>query len=63
MGTYRLILAVGRNTYLRGKGIMHGKLFGIVTLARSQGRETDPSEFAKYLNVSYLAGGRRFGMG
>jgi hypothetical protein len=38
-----LVPMVGRDTYLRGKGIMHGKLLGLVTVARSEGPETDLS--------------------
>lgn len=45
---------VGRDTYLRGTGIMHGKLLGLVTVARSQGPETDLSELATYLNDAVL---------
>jgi hypothetical protein len=49
-----LVPMVGRDTYLRGKGIMHGKLLGLVTVARSQGPETDLSELATYLNDAVL---------
>jgi hypothetical protein len=45
---------VGRDTYLRGKGIMHGKLLGVVTVARSHGPETDISELVTYLNDAVL---------
>jgi hypothetical protein len=45
---------VGRDTYLRGKGVMHGKLLGLVTVARSEGPETDLSELATYLNDAVL---------
>jgi hypothetical protein len=45
---------VGRDIYLRGKGIMHGKLLGLVTVARSEGSETDLSELATYLNDAVL---------
>jgi hypothetical protein len=45
---------VGRDTYLRGKGIMHGKLLGLVTVARSEGPETDLSGLATYLNDAVL---------
>jgi len=41
---------VGRDTYLGGKGIMHGKLLGLVTVAHTQGPETDLSELVTYLN-------------
>lgn len=45
---------VGRDIYLRGKGIMHGKLLGLVTVARSEGTETDLSELSTYLNDAVL---------
>jgi hypothetical protein len=45
---------VGRDTYLRGKGIMHGKLLGLVTVVRSEGPETDMSELVTYLNDAVL---------
>ena len=45
---------VGRDTYLQGKGLMHGKLLGLVTVARSEGPETDLSELATYLNDAVL---------
>jgi hypothetical protein len=45
---------VGRDTYMRGKGIMGGKLLGVVTVARSQGPETDLSELATYLSDAVL---------
>ena len=45
---------VGRDIYLRGKGIMHGKLLGLVTVARSEGPETDLSELVTYLNDAVL---------
>jgi hypothetical protein len=45
---------VGRDSYLRGEGIMHGKLLGLVTVARSEGPETDLSELDTYLNDAVL---------
>jgi len=45
---------VGRDTYLRGKGIMHGKLLGLLTVARAEGAETDLSELVTYLNDAVL---------
>ncbi len=45
---------VGRDIYLRGTGIMHGKLLGVVTVARSEGSETDVSELVTYLNDAVL---------
>lgn len=45
---------VGRDIYLRGKRTMHSKLLGMVTVARSEGSETDLSELATYLNDAVL---------
>jgi len=45
---------VGRDSYVHGKGIMHGKLLGAVTVVRSEGPETDLSELVKYLNDAVL---------
>lgn len=50
----RIVPMVGRDTYVRGKGTMHGKLLGLVTVARSEGWETDLSELATYLNDAVL---------
>jgi len=49
-----LVPMVGRDVYLRGKGVMHGKLLGLVTVARSEGWETDLSELTTYLNDAVL---------
>jgi hypothetical protein len=45
---------IGRDTYVGGKGIMHGKLLGLVTVAHAQGPETDMSELATYLNDAVM---------
>lgn len=45
---------VGRDTYLGGRGVMHGKLLGLVTVARTKGPETDLSELSTYLNDAVL---------
>jgi hypothetical protein len=45
---------VGRDTYLGGKGIMHGKLLGLITVAHTEGPETDLSELVTYLNDAVL---------
>jgi hypothetical protein len=45
---------VGRDIYLRGKGSMHGKLLGLVTVVRSEGPETDLSFLSTYLNDAVL---------
>lgn len=49
-----LVPMVGRDTYVGGKGVMHGKLLGLVTVARSEGPETDLSELVTYLNDAVL---------
>jgi hypothetical protein len=50
----RVVPMVGRDTYLGGKGIMHGKLLDLVTVAHSKGQETDLSELSTYLNDAVL---------
>jgi hypothetical protein len=45
---------VGRDTYVGGKGVMHGKLLGLVTVAHAEGPETDLSELSTYLNDAVL---------
>ncbi len=45
---------VGRDTYVGGKGLMHGKLLDLVTVAKSEGPETDMSELVTYLNDAVL---------
>lgn len=45
---------VGRDTYIGGKGVMHGKLLNLITVARSSGPETDMSELVTYLNDAVL---------
>ena len=45
---------VGRDTYVGGKGIMHGKLLDLVTVAHTRGPETDLSELVTYLNDAVL---------
>src|SRR5664279_5049168 len=49
-----LVPMVGRDVYRRGKGVMHGKLLGLVTVARSEGWETDLSELVTFLNDAVL---------
>ncbi len=49
-----LVPMVGRDIYVGGKGVMHGKLLGLVTVARSEGSETDLSELVTYLNDAVL---------
>jgi hypothetical protein len=45
---------VGRDSYFGGKGIMHRKLLGLVTVAHAEGPETDLSELVTYLNDAVL---------
>jgi hypothetical protein len=45
---------VGRDSYVGGKGIMHGKLLALVTVAHAKGPETDLSELVTYLNDAVL---------
>jgi len=45
---------VGSDVYLGGKGVMHGKLLGLVTVARAEGPEADMSELVTYLNDAVL---------
>lgn len=45
---------VGRDTYVGGKGIVHGRLLDLVTVAHSEGPETDLSELSTYLNDAVL---------
>ncbi len=41
---------VGADTYSAGRGLMHGKLLDLVTVAHAAGPETDLSELVTYLN-------------
>ena len=45
---------IGRDTYLRGRGRMVGKLFGLVTVVDGQGAEFDLGEMTTYLNDMVL---------
>jgi len=45
---------VGRDSYVRGEGRMHGKLLGLVTVADGHGPETDMSELTTYLNDAVM---------
>jgi hypothetical protein len=44
----------GRDGYVRGRGRMHGKLAGLVTVADAAGPENDVSELVTYLNDAVL---------
>lgn len=41
---------IGRDTYLRGRGRMHGKLLDLITVVDGQGAEFDTGELIVYLN-------------
>jgi Family of unknown function (DUF6544) len=45
---------VGRDSYVRGQGRMHGTLLGLVTVADAHGPETDMSELTTYLNDAVM---------
>lgn len=45
---------VGRDSYLRGHGHMHGKLLGLVPVADGRGPEFDISELSTYLNDAVM---------
>jgi Family of unknown function (DUF6544) len=49
-----MVPMVGRDSYLRGRGRMHGKLLGLVTVADAHGPETDMSELTTYLNDAVM---------
>jgi hypothetical protein len=49
-----LIPMVGRDTYLGGRGCMHGELMGLVTVAHGEGREFDVGELTTYLDDAIL---------
>jgi hypothetical protein len=49
-----LVPILGRDTYVGGRGIMRGKLLGLVTVAHTQSPETDLSELVTYLNDAVL---------
>ena len=44
----------GRDAYVHGRGRMHGKLAGLVTVADGAGPENDVSELVTYLNDAVL---------
>jgi hypothetical protein len=49
-----LVPMVGRDSYVRGKGRMHGRLLGLVTVADGTGPELDLGELVTYLNDAVL---------
>ncbi len=50
----RVIPMVGRDTYIAGRGAMHGSLLGLVTVADGSGPELDLGELVTYLNDAVL---------
>ena len=46
----RVLPMTGRDAYVHGRGRMHGKLAGVVTVAAAAGPEADVSELVTYLN-------------
>lgn len=46
----RVIPMVGHDTYLGGKGAMHGKVLGLVRVADGEGPEFDEGELVTFLN-------------
>jgi hypothetical protein len=49
-----LLPMVASDTYLRGRGRMHGKLLGLITVADGKGAEYDVSELITWLNDAVL---------
>ena len=45
-----LLPMLGRDSYLSGRGRMHGRLLGLVTVADGSGPEYDASELVTFLN-------------
>jgi hypothetical protein len=45
---------VGRDSYLRGQGRMHGKLAGLLTVANGSGPDFDVSELVTFLNDAVI---------
>jgi hypothetical protein len=52
--SFRGLPMLGHDTYVRGRGRMHGKLLGLVTVADGTGDEFDASELVTYLNDAVL---------
>jgi len=49
-----LVPMVGRDSYLRGRGVMRGRLAGLLTVARGSGPEYDVSELVTFLNDAVI---------
>lgn len=45
---------LGRDSYLGGRGLMYGRLAGMLTVARSSGPECDSSELVTFLNDAVI---------
>lgn len=50
----RIVPMIGWDTYRHGRGIMHGRLLGVFTVARGSGPEFDTSELVTWLNDAIL---------
>lgn len=50
----RVLPMMGHDTYVRGRGRMHGKLAGLVTVADGSGHGFDVGELTTYLNDAVL---------
>jgi hypothetical protein len=50
----RVIPLVGRDTYIGGSGLMHGKLLDLVTVAHGDGWQIDLGELTTFLNDAVL---------
>jgi hypothetical protein len=48
------VTMVGRDSYLRGTGVMHGRLANLVTVADGSGPQYDVSELVTFLNDAVL---------
>jgi hypothetical protein len=49
-----LVPMLGRDSYVRGHGQMHGRLAGLLTVARGSGPEYDVSELVTFLNDAVI---------
>jgi hypothetical protein len=49
-----LVPMLGRDSYLCGRGLMHGKLAGLFTVAHGSGPECDMSELVTFLNDAVI---------
>jgi hypothetical protein len=48
------VTMIGRDSYLGGRGVMHGRLANLVTVAAGSGPEYDVSELVTFLNDAVL---------